>query len=255
MDKEPPGEVNFDVLLEEKKGSSVEEEEKMDKEPPGEFNFDVLLEEKKGSSVEEQEKMDKGPPGEVNFDVLLEKKKSSSVEEQDKMDKGPPGEANFDVLLEEKEDSSVEEQEKINKEPPVKVNFDVLLQEKKSSSVGEQETNRDPRYKGRSDEPHQEKFKRSSSENRDSRIYPSTNHSRFSTYRKRDENAQARWKTFKKRSNSLYHDGKGQDGWMKNRKQRSPGYIKLNLQVKKTWHNSPGDEDKNAKLQVKNGHW
>ena len=27
MDKEPPGEVNFDVLLQEKKGSSVEEQE------------------------------------------------------------------------------------------------------------------------------------------------------------------------------------------------------------------------------------
>ena len=45
-------------------------EERMDKAPPGEADFDVLLEEKKSSSVEEQEKMDKEPPSEVNFDVL-----------------------------------------------------------------------------------------------------------------------------------------------------------------------------------------
>ena len=48
MDKEPPGEADFDILLQEKKGSSGEEQEIMDKEPPGEVNFDILLQEKKG---------------------------------------------------------------------------------------------------------------------------------------------------------------------------------------------------------------
>ena len=80
MDKEPPGEVDFDILLQEKKGSSEEEQETMDKEPLGEVNFGILLQEKKGSSGEEQEKMDKEPLGKVNFGILLQEEKGSSGE-------------------------------------------------------------------------------------------------------------------------------------------------------------------------------
>ena len=55
MNKEPPSEANFDILLQEKKGSWRKEQE-ANRNPKSKRRSDRLLQEKKGSSRGEQKK-------------------------------------------------------------------------------------------------------------------------------------------------------------------------------------------------------
>ena len=104
------------------------------------------------------------------------------------------------------------------------------FERKKKPPVMKQEKNK--KIDERSDEPRQRRMKHSLSRYKYSGLYQSSNHRRPSIFKKSDENVQNKWKSYGKHSKSLLHDEKSQDERKNNQKQRSPGYIKLNLQRK-----------------------
>ena len=135
---------------------------------------------------------------------------------------------------------------RMNRAPSEEERSDELLQEKKISSI---EENMDIPLPGKRTFSMEEESKENFQVDwkTDSKMVSS----KPSAQMKHDEKFQDGRKTMRKPTTSLNNDEKIQVGWRGNRKQRSPNYVRLNLQVKKTWYDSLSDEDKKEKLQVK----
>ena len=104
------------------------------------------------------------------------------------------------------------------------------LEREKKPPMMKQEKNK--KIDERFDEPRQRRMRYSLSKYKNHGMHQNSSLRPPFTLRKSDENVQSRWKLYEKHSGPLNHDEKSQDGRKNNRKQRSPGYVKLNLQSK-----------------------
>ena len=134
----------------------------------------------------------------------------------------------------------------MNKDPSEDKRSDELLQEKKISSREERVDVPLPGKRTFSGEDESKVISQAKG-----KTGSKTGSSNLSVQVEHDEKLQVGRKIFRKPTNSLNYDKKVQVGWKGNRKQRSPNYVRLNLQVKKTWYDSLSEDDKKENLHVK----